>query len=176
MPKFVAFLRGINVGGHNVIKMADLRAAFVSLGYANVETFIQSGNVVFESSIKKNAAFEQTIETQLQQSFDAQIPVVVRTADEVASVAKRNPFPDKPLGDAYNLYVAFAKQKLSSAQQAALQTAQNDFLNFHTGGADIYCLVKKTAKPFNLNVEKIIGAPVTMRNWQTLGKLVAKHL
>src|SRR5687768_17634428 len=92
MPKYVAFLRAINVGGHTV-KMDHLRSLFAALGFANVETFIASGNVIFDSPSKTPAALERKIEKHLFDSFGYKAATFIRTVNELTEVVSHQPFP-----------------------------------------------------------------------------------
>src|SRR5262252_1044996 len=91
MPRFVAFLRAINVGGH-VVTMAKLRKEFEALGLQDVETFIASGNVIFTSRSTDLAALEKKIESRLRTSLGYEVATFVRTAEEVAALAEYKPF------------------------------------------------------------------------------------
>lgn len=92
MTRYVAFLRGINVGGRKLIKMDDLAGAFVSLKLNNVRTYIASGNVIFETALVDTSALTRTIERKLLQVFGHEIAVVLQTSKELAAHVKRNPF------------------------------------------------------------------------------------
>src|SRR5918993_4656593 len=85
--KYVAFLRAINVGGH-IVKMDLLRSLFESMGFANVETFIASGNVIFDSKTKSTAALEKKIEKQLHAALGYEVKTFLRTLNEIADVTR----------------------------------------------------------------------------------------
>src|SRR6266571_5452163 len=107
MPKFIAFLRAINVGGH-VVKMDQLRQFFATMGFANVETFIASGNVIFESKSKDSIALQRQIEKHLHKAVGYEVATFVRTLEELDRVAKNRPFSESELSAAGNtLYVGF---------------------------------------------------------------------
>src|SRR5207344_913474 len=105
MPKLVAFLRAINVGGHTV-GMAALRAEFEALGLKDVETFIASGNVIFTAPPENRAALEQKIERHLHGALGYEVKTFVRTELEVAAVAVYKPFSDARVRAAQTLNVA----------------------------------------------------------------------
>src|SRR5690349_6010221 len=107
MTKYIAFLRAINVGGHNV-RMSELKRLFESLGFSNVETFIASGNVIFETSAKDPSKLEKKIEALLKESLHYEVFTFLRTPAEVAAVAKYKPFKTK--GETLN--VAFIAESL----------------------------------------------------------------
>jgi uncharacterized protein (DUF1697 family) len=89
---YIALLRGINVGGHKIIKMDALREAFVGLGFSEVATYVQSGNVVFKAAAKISGDLAKKIEEMLLRRFNMTVPVIVRNAEEIALVLKNNPF------------------------------------------------------------------------------------
>lgn len=91
MGKFVAFLRGINVGGHNIIKMEDLRSGFINMGFSNVRTYIQSGNVLFQSNIKDKEKLENKIEESLAIRFNYESKVLVRSHEDMINTVANFP-------------------------------------------------------------------------------------
>src|SRR5713226_6408063 len=107
MIKYVAFLRGINVGGKKLIKMEDLRRVVESLGLRNVSTFIQSGNVIFEASATDRSALTKKIEKKLLAAFGHDVTVVLQTIDELKDILKRNPFKKIKPGADVMMFVAF---------------------------------------------------------------------
>src|ERR671912_192045 len=115
--KYVAFLRAINVGGHTV-KMDHLRSLFESMGFANVETFIASGNVIFDSKTKSTAALEKKIEKQLQAVLGYEVKTFLRTLNEIADVTRDQSFQKSELEAAGNiLYIGFMS---ATAEDAAI--------------------------------------------------------
>src|ERR1041385_3864079 len=92
MPRYIAFLRAINVGGHNTVTMDFLRHFFESLGFAHVETFIASGNIVFETASKNAQALERKIESGLRAALGYEVVAFVRTGAELAAIASYKPF------------------------------------------------------------------------------------
>lgn len=177
MPKYVAFLRAINVGGHTV-KMDYLRSLFAALGFAKVETFIASGNVIFESKTKNTAALERKIEKHLRNVLGYEVTTFVRSISEVAEVARYKPFSDSDMNaDGSTVYVGFvaqepgeqAKQKLLS-----LATADDDF---HFFGREVYWLRRRTSETEFTGAlsEKILGVRTTVRNANTIRRIAAKY-
>ncbi len=96
MPKYVAFLRAINVGGH-IVKMDHLRQLFETLGFDNVETFIASGNVIFDSTSKSTKTLERKIETLLKETFGYPVATFIRSTSELANIANYKPFEESEL-------------------------------------------------------------------------------
>lgn len=114
MPKYVAFLRAINVGGHTV-KMDYLRSLFAALGLANVETFIASGNVIFDSTSKSTKGLEKKIESYLQETLGYAVATFIRSTSELAAIADYQPFSDAELSaEGHTLYVGFMAASPSS--------------------------------------------------------------
>jgi uncharacterized protein (DUF1697 family) len=97
MPRYIAFLRAINVGGHNTVKMDFLRHLFESLGFSNVETFIASGNIVFETKSKNAQALEREIEKGLREALGYAVATFIRTGTELAAIANYKPFSQSTL-------------------------------------------------------------------------------
>src|SRR5687768_18455045 len=105
--RFIALLRAINVGGHNV-KMSDLRALFESLGFSSVETFIASGNVIFESPEENREVLEGRIAKHLQKSLGYEVATFIRSPAEITQIASYRPFPASELAtEGASLYIAF---------------------------------------------------------------------
>ena len=113
MQKYVAFLRAINVGGNTVIKMADLKRIFESLGLDNVQTYIQSGNVIFESEDDADS-LEPWIESQLEKAAGYKMQIFVRKMREVQSIASKSSFTAN--GD-QTVHVAFLKKNLAGSNE-----------------------------------------------------------
>lgn len=175
LRRYVAFLRAINVGGR-VVKMPVLKKIFEALKLAEVETFIASGNVVFTSSAEP-ARLEPIIEERLQETLGFSVVTFLRTTAEVAAVAGHDPF-DAPLPPGGRLYVGFLREPPSASarnQLRALTTAK-DALAGH--GRELYwrCTVPSTESIVSGAVlEKVLGQPATLRNVNTIRRLVAKY-
>ena len=173
MTKYIAFLRAINVGGHNV-KMDELKKHFESLGFSNVETFIASGNVIFETSAKDAAKLEKKIESKLHETLKYEVTTFLRTPDEVADVAKYKPFKAK--GEALN--VAFIAEPLDEVAVKKLMTYKNEIDDFHVHGREVYwlCQIKQSESKFsNAAFEKIIGRRATFRGINTIQRMAEKY-
>ena len=129
MPRYIAFLRAINVGGHTV-KMDHLRQIFELLGFANVETFIASGNVVFETAALDTAALETQIASALQVALGFEVATFIRTETELAHIAAHKAFPPSDLDGPQALNIAFLAAPLDAEavrKLMALKTAIDDF-------------------------------------------------
>ena len=174
MPRYVAFLRAINVGGH-VVKMQRLKELFDSLGFAEVETFIASGNVIFESPAKSAARFEQKIEQLVQRELGYEVKTFIRTSGEVSAIAESDPFG--PLAGA-TLYIGFLKTEPDRATAERLHAAQTDIDDFALVGRELYwrCRGLSSESTFSgPKLEKTLGMATTLRNVNTVRRLAAKY-
>ncbi len=178
MPKYVAFLRAINVGGHNV-KMDHLRSLFETMGFTNVETFIASGNVIFDSRMKNTTSVEQKVEADLRDSLGYEVVTFIRTTSEVAEIAASRPFTASKLNEAENtLYIGLMKATPSKAASEKLlkQSSAGDL--FHINGREVYWLRcgKLVDSKFSMaSIEKLLEQRATFRNVNTVQRLAAKY-
>jgi len=177
MARYVAFLRAVNVGGH-LVKMEVLRRLFVKSGFASVETFIASGNVVFESSARDAAKLERAIEAALEQALGFEVATFVRTAGELASVAAREPFSRSRLDGAAAFVVGFLAAPLDRAAVERLMALRTGFDDFHVDAREIYWLSRRRQGEStfsNAAFEKAVGTRTTFRSMTTIGKMAAKY-
>src|SRR5229473_1201648 len=123
MIKYVAFLRGINVGGKRLIKMEDLRRVVESIGLKDVRTFIASGNVLFETSQTNRDALSRKIEKKLLTAFGHDVPVVLQTIDELKAILRANPFKKIKPGADVMMFVAFLAAEPKAKPKLPLQSA-----------------------------------------------------
>lgn len=171
--KYVAFLRAINVGGNAIIKMAELKKMFEAAGMENVQTYIQSGNVIFESDQDSETLAKQ-IERQLENAAKYKIEIFVRTMREVQDIAEKSPF--KPDGDE-TIFVSFLNEKPEKKGQQAILAFQSDADDFVFKGRELYNLRRdrETSMFSGSLVEKTLKMPTTVRNLTTILKIVAKY-
>jgi len=172
MPIYVSMLRGINVGPHKRIKMDQLRASFEALGFEQVKTYIQSGNVVFKDRSISTLALSKKIEKQLLGNFGFSIPVVTRTADELAATVKNNPFPGGI--DPEKLHVMFLSDAPSQAALAKLSEVTAAPEQSHCRGKGIYLYLPNGVAESRLMkapLERILSVVPTTRNWKTVNQL-----
>lgn len=177
MVRFVAFLRAINVGGR-VVKMERLREAFESLGCEKVETFIASGNVIFESRVKDAEVLHKKIEKHLQAVLGYEVGTFLRSDAELARIATYKPFAASDL-EGNTLYIAFLAEQPGRAAEAKLMELRNDADDFHVNGREVYWLLRRRTMSESLfsgaRLEKTMGLPATMRNANTVVRLAAKY-
>jgi uncharacterized protein (DUF1697 family) len=180
MSHTIAFLRAINVGGRTV-KMDELRRHLQALGLTGVETFIASGNVIFDTPDEQREALERRLEAHLERSLGFTVDTFVRSAAEVAELATYAPWPPTP-GD--TLYIAFLKQApgddAARAKELGRRLApyRNEVDDFHVHAAQVYWRCRKTISQSEFSgalLEKALGAPATLRNVTTVRKLAAKY-
>jgi uncharacterized protein (DUF1697 family) len=176
MPRLIAFLRAINVGGHTVT-MERLRKEFEALGLKDVETFIASGNVVFTSRADP-AALEKKIEARLHASLGYEVATFVRTDAEVAAVAGYRAFPPAQIEDGATVYVGFVERPLDAAGVRAVMTFKTETDDFCVKGREVYWLRKtrQSDSPFKyVSLEKKLKIRATFRGLNTVARLAAKH-
>jgi len=159
--------------------MDFLRKAFEPLGFSNVETFIASGNVIFESRAKTAQRLEKMIESQLQESLRYEVITFIRSAAELADIARYRPFASSELeADYHALYVAFLPAQPSGEAEQKLMSCRTEDDDFHIQGREAYWLCRKKFSESAFNgamLEKLLGMPSTMRNATTVRKLSAKY-
>jgi uncharacterized protein (DUF1697 family) len=179
MAKYVAFLRAINVGGH-VVKMDYLRTLFEALGFTNVETFIASGNVIFDSKSANTGSLEKKIEKQLLKSLGYEVATFVRSIADVERIAGATPFSAAELRNNSNtLYVGFLAESPSEDARRELATCRNKLNDFAVTDREVYWLcrvVKFSETDFSgARLEKILKMKTTLRNVNTPQRIAAKY-
>lgn len=175
MSTYVALLRGINVGGKNRIKMADLQACFAALGLADVRTYIQSGNVIFSSGEADQALLIAQIEAGLADTFGYELPVVVRAHEEMKAIVANAPdgFGGEP--DRYRYDVIFLKEPLTAAEAMAVVTTREGVDEAAAGDGVLYFsrLIERATQS---HLSRIVSTPIyqqiTIRNWNTTTRLL----
>jgi uncharacterized protein (DUF1697 family) len=176
VPTYVALLRGINVGGKNLIKMPALKGAFEDDGFEDVATFIQSGNVLFTAPGSRAAELTRRIETMLAEVFDHVPTVVVRNGKQMRAIVDGAP---KGFGEApakYRYDVIFLKEPLVAKVAMKSVPTRPDVDEVHPGPGVLYAS-RLTAKATQSRLNKIVSSPiypsVTIRNWNTTTKLLS---
>jgi uncharacterized protein (DUF1697 family) len=184
MARYIAFLRGINVGGHQV-KMDDLRRAFEALDLSGVATFIASGNVIFETDAAAEApgkpgALTARIEEQLRDSLGYDVPTFLRTDAELARIADHEPFPDLRVADGDTSYIAFLYRRPAAAAARAVAALSNDTDRVAVHDRELHWHIRGKMMDSTLAgapaFEKVLGnVPTTVRNLNTVRRLAAKY-
>ncbi len=174
MPRHIALLRAINVGGRTV-KMDHLRALFAELGFSNVVTLIASGNVTFDASTADAAKLEAKIERHLHARLGFMSETFTRSREDLEAVVGHRAFPTAKVESAHALWIAFLKGEPSRAAKDALMAARCATDDFHLHGREVYWLRQSsiTGSEFKSTLDKVLGMPTTARNITTVRKLAA---
>lgn len=178
MPRVVAFLRAINVGGRNIVAMTRLREIFEELGFQDVETFIASGNVIFTTPSSNSGALEKKIESRLEKALGYEVKTFLRTDAEVAAIACYKPFAPAALNTAAALNVAFLSEPLAAEGRKVVAAFKTDIDDFHVKGREVYWLCRESqsrSKFSNARFEKQLRIAATFRGIRTIEKLAGKH-
>jgi uncharacterized protein (DUF1697 family) len=176
MTSYVALLRGVNVGGHNRVVMAELRRMCERLGLEDVSTLLNSGNVVFRATQRDAAALETRLERETAKRLGVKPAFFVRTADEWASLVKKNPFPDEAKGDPGHLVAVLMRQAPRQGAVLALRAAIVGRERVELRGREAYLVYPDGMGRSKLTpnlIEKHLGGAGTARNWNTVLKLLA---
>lgn len=174
MSRYFAFLRAINVGGHTV-RMEVLRSIFEGLGFTGVKTFIASGNVVFETTVRNTAVLEAQIEDRLRQALGFEVITFLRMPAELIQIAQFQPFKPQELAKAAAFNIAFLKGPLEEVAVQKLMVLQTEIDKFHVQGREVYwlCREKQSESTFsNAVLEKRLGVHSTLRGVNTIKKMV----
>jgi uncharacterized protein (DUF1697 family) len=176
MAQYVALLRGINVGGNNLIKMLELRRCFEALGFGNVATYIQSGNVLFETTQREPAGLAARIEAALSEQFGYQARIVLRSHGQLRAIVAGAPsgFGDQP--DRYRYDVVFLREPLTAAE-AMQDLRTREGVDQASAGDGVCYFSRLASRAAQSYLSRIVALPVyqsmTIRNWNTTVKLRA---
>jgi uncharacterized protein (DUF1697 family) len=176
MPRYAAFLRGMNVGGHRLTN-DELRACFAELAFEDVSCFRASGNVIFSARAERDEALAKRIEQSLERSLGYAVPTFIRNEAEVRAIAAHRPFPREVAGSDGKLQVSFlSKRPAAKARRQVLSFAnERDRLAF--GERELYWLPSGRMHETTLDlkaIERLLG-PLTMRTKNTVEQIAAKH-
>ncbi len=176
MPSYVAMLRGINVSGSKPVKMEALRASFEALGFKNVRTYVQSGNVVFEAKERAAAPLGPKIVARIKRDFGFDVPVLVLGAGDLARVIEENPFANQRGVDLTKLHVTFLAAAPAAAGLKKMEGVSSGRDLFRCLGQTIYLVCPDgygNTKLSNNAFERALAAAATTRNWKTVTTLAA---
>jgi uncharacterized protein (DUF1697 family) len=178
MPHYVALLRSVNVAGHGRISMADLTQTFLTLGYTDVATYIQTGNVLFRSPGRSAATLGTAIEAQLAQHFGHAPAVILRTVPDLARVVETSPFSQQG-ADPSRHHVTFLATPPSKERLAAFTAPPSGRDELTIVGQEVYVHTPDGYAGTKLTgtlLERRLGVLSTTRNWNTVTKLHALAL
>ncbi|MEX0896047.1 MAG: DUF1697 domain-containing protein [Patescibacteria group bacterium] len=172
----LGFLRGINVGGHHKVPMAELRDKLNELGCEDVRTLLNSGNIVFETKRSDLQDLENKLEDFLSKSFGFPIPVILRTQQEIAELVEQNPFKHINMHTDHRLYASLLKETPQAELEVPYATEDKAYQIIAVKNNIILSVLDlskaKTPKAMDV-LEKRFGKNLTTRNWNTIQKLVA---
>jgi uncharacterized protein (DUF1697 family) len=175
MTKYLALLRGINVSGHNMVKMDALKKMLEKMGFQNVETYIQSGNVFLDSEDENTASIGFKIKQEIAKVFGYDVPIVMVSKTDLELCFKNNPFLKEKEYDIKKLYVAFISKELTSSAINDLKISNFKPDEATIDAARIYIKYAIGAGKTNLDqkyIEKKLSVVATVRNWNTVTKLL----
>jgi uncharacterized protein (DUF1697 family) len=174
LTTYLALLRAINLGAVNKVPMKELRTMFEDLGYEDVRTHLQSGNVVFEGKSSTSKKLAAEIEGAISKVFDLEVPVIVRTRRELERVAGGNPFPTEGVKASW-LHVMFLSEPASPKAIKTLDPDRSPQDQFEVKGGEIFLRFGKGSGRSKLTIdyfEKKLGTKATGRNWNTVVKVL----
>lgn len=175
--RYIAFLRAINVGGH-VVRMTELKELFEAMGLDSVETFIASGNVIFEARGQSVPALEKKIAGGLRKALGYDVGTFIRTGDEIAAIAAHEPFSAEAMARTTVVNVAFTDTRLGDEHRAALQSFSSELDDFAARDREVYwrCSVRTSESNFQSSkFEKTMGIKATWRNMNTVRRLADRY-
>ena len=174
MTTWIALMRGINVGGRNRISMADLSSVFTDAGARNVETFIQSGNVVFDATEAAAPKIRAKAAKLLLERRDMDAPIVIRSASDFRAAVDRNPFADEGV-DPETLHLGFLLDMPVPDAVASIDHARSDVDRFRIVGSEVYLHIPGGVARTRLTsafFDRALGTVLTVRNWRTTTRLL----
>lgn len=174
MIKYAAFLRGVNVGGKNKVKMETLRQILSDEGFKNVKTYINSGNIIFETKQTNDLKLAETIEKAIEKEFALNIKTMVRKISEIEELIKNNPF-DGQFENDKDLHVFFLDKELPKEKQELLLSNNNENEMYAVQNREIFCLLRITVSDSLMGkdyIGKKLKVSATARNWRTVNKLL----
>ena len=171
--KYVAFLRGINVGGKNKIKMEVLRRILAAEDFENIKTYINSGNVIFEFAKTDDKKLAAKIENAIEKEFALKIKVIVRTTAEIENIVENNPFAGQFENDK-DLHVFFLDEELPVEKRELLLSNNTENERFAVQNREIFCHLRVSVLDSLMGkdyIGKKLKVSATARNWRTVNKI-----
>jgi len=175
--RYVAFLRGINVGGKVIVKMDALRAVLAANGFANVKTILASGNVLFDAKPAASTKIATEVASILAKQFGRKIGVLVRPLAEMQKLAAENPFSGIKLTPQTRLYVTFLSESRTGSLKKPYKSAGGNFVILRATSGEVLSVLTLTEQAGTTDAMKILeaefGRDITTRNWNTIQKIVS---
>jgi uncharacterized protein (DUF1697 family) len=179
MIRYIALLRGINVSGQKIIPMAELKQMFEAMKLANVSTYIQSGNVIFDASARSSEKLEATVQSGLLKSLGYHVDVILRTMDSMSALVAADPLAGKVKEGKSKGYITFVKSDPKSDLVLPYTFEKKGVTIFGRSDLDFYCLSHPLPNGTwgfpNAIVEKEFAVAATTRNWNTVSTIVKKY-
>jgi len=170
---YVAFLRGINVGGHHTVPMAFLKKDLEKLGFSNINTILNSGNIIFDSN-SPFTALDFDLEIYFQKEFGFAVPVIVRNKENILDILKSTPFKNIEMNSQKRLYVSFLKEKSPATLEVPKVFENGSFMITGIANRSVYSVLdlstSKTPKAMNV-LEQLFGKNITTRSWNTIERI-----
>jgi uncharacterized protein (DUF1697 family) len=173
--RYIALLRGINVGGKNKIKMIDLKAMFESLSFKNVKTYIQSGNIIFDYDATDTMKLTNKIQEKISETFGFLVKTIIRSAEDFRNIANNNPFIKEPNIDLDKLYVTLMLEEPEQNTVLILDMKKEENEDFLIISKEIYLYCPNGYGETKLNnamFEKKLNVSSTTRNWKTINNIL----
>ncbi|MGY3052652.1 uncharacterized protein (DUF1697 family) [Pedobacter sp. UYEF25] len=175
MQTYISMLRGINVSGHKIIKMQTLRTMYQKLGFKEVTSYVQSGNVVFQAETHTEKKTAELISQEIKKEFDFEIPVLVLTVQSLKEIIKNNPFLKQSDKEEAFFHVTFLSEKPKPYEQELieLKKKKEEAIAFAEHAIYLFCPDGYgQTKLHNTFLENKLNVPTTTRNWKTTKKLI----
>lgn len=173
MPRYVALLRGINVGGNTMINMGELRTTFEALGFERVVSYINSGNLAFDSKKASERSLIKRLQEAIENDFGKAVKIMVRDQKDIDRILANNPY-DGEFESHKEMHVLFLNEELSQEKAALLREMAPEAERFTVAGREIYCHLPMGVADSVMgrgSFEKKLKVDVTARNWRTVEKL-----
>jgi len=175
--KYVAFLRGINVGGHHKVPMAELKKELQKLELENIVTLLNSGNIIFDSAGESLSSLEKKVSEHLEKSFGFSIPTIIRKSELIYELLSKNPFKDVKLTKDIRLYVSFLRKNDNTKLKLPWISSDNSYKVIGKSDKTILSVldlsISRTPKAME-TLEKNFGKDITTRNWNTIERIGKK--
>jgi uncharacterized protein (DUF1697 family) len=174
---YVALLRGINVGGHHKVPMADLRREMGKLGFDNVVTLLNSGNIIFDGTSNQPVELEEKIANHLERVFEFPIPVLIRKAERIMELSEENPFSDIEVTNDIRLYITFLKETPGNAITLPWISDDESYRIIDIQDRAVCSVldlsISRTTEAMK-SLGQFFGNEITTRNWNTINRIIKK--
>ena len=175
--KYIAFLRGINVGGHHKVPMAELRREMEKMNFDNVTTILNSGNIVFTAKASEIETMQITISENLRKAFGFNIPTIIRKSEMIIDLIDKNPFKDIIITNDIRMSVSFLSKNIKTDLHMPWTSDDNSYSIIGKMDNNIFSVldlsINHTPKAMEI-LERYFGTNITTRNWNTIKRITKK--